>query len=129
MSSSANQAPAQAAPPASSNAAAPLAVDSEQENAEPSAANCWGRTDERTLWTRIWQGVAAGSLGVNLAAMAIEASTVVIVAGIIACLIAAAVIYLQFQLQDTDSTYSATTQNFMVHLEDEPSQWNGFSGS
>ena len=114
-SSGANQAPAPVAAPASSNAAAaaPLTVDDEQENEEPSAANCWGMTDERTLWTRIWQGVAAGSLGVNLAAMAIEASTVVIVAGIIACLIAAAVIYLQFQLQDTDSTYTATTQNFM----------------
>ena len=77
-------------------------------------------TDERTLWTRIWQGVAAGSLGVNLAAMAIEASTVVIVAGIIACLIAAAVIYLQFQLQDTDSTYIATRKCMDAHRRIDP---------
>jgi len=43
-------------------------------------------------------------MAVNLAAMAIEASAVAIVAGVFACVIAPVVIYLQFQLQDTDST-------------------------
>jgi hypothetical protein len=33
-----------------------------------------------------------------------EGSTVVIIAGIIACMIAPVVIYLQFQIQATDST-------------------------
>jgi hypothetical protein len=58
---------------------------------------------ERTLWTRIWQGVAAASLGLNVASMAIEATAVVIVAGIIACIIAPIVIFLQMRLQDTES--------------------------
>lgn len=68
--------------------------------------NCYGRLDERTIWTRIWQGIAAASMGVNIAAMVIEASTVAIVAGLFACIIAPVVIYLQHKLQDTDSTYS-----------------------
>jgi len=75
-----------------------------KEPEPPSMVNCWGLTDERTLWTRIWQGIAGASMAVNLAAMAIEASAVAIVAGGIACVIAPVVIYLQFKLQDTDST-------------------------
>jgi hypothetical protein len=66
--------------------------------------NCFGCDDERALWTRIWQGVAAASLGINLAAMAIEGSAVAIVAGLIACLIAPVVIILQMKLGDLDST-------------------------
>jgi hypothetical protein len=70
----------------------------------PKTENCFGCADERNIWTRIWQGVAAASIGVNLAAMVTEGSAVAIIAGIVACLIAPVVIYLQFKLQDTDST-------------------------
>jgi hypothetical protein len=60
---------------------------------------------ERTLWTRIWQGIAAASIVVNIVAMAIEQSAVSIVAGIIAVLIAPVVIKRQFDLQDTDCKF------------------------
>jgi hypothetical protein len=63
------------------------------------------RSLERTLWTRIWQGVAAASIVVNIVAMAIEQSAVSIVAGIIAVLIAPVVIKRQFDLQDTDCKF------------------------
>jgi len=105
MSATAATAPA-ATNLAAASAGPPLTVDAEENKPEErSAKNCWGMTDERLLWTRIWQGVAGASLAVNLAAMVIVSSAVAIVAGIIACLIAPVVIYLQFQLQDTDSTF------------------------
>ena len=63
------------------------------------------RSLERTLWTRIWQGLAAASIVVNIVAMAIEQSAVSIVAGIIAVLIAPVVIKRQFDLQDTDCKF------------------------
>jgi hypothetical protein len=68
--------------------------------------NCFGCPDERTIYTRIWQGIAIASFAINLAAMIIvDESIIMIVAGIVACLIAPVVIYLQFQIQDTDSTF------------------------
>lgn len=66
--------------------------------------NCFGCADERTIYTRFWQAVAIASLAVNIAAIAIEESVVMIVAGVVACCIAPVVIFLQFKLQDTDST-------------------------
>jgi hypothetical protein len=57
---------------------------------------------ERTFWTRLWQGIAGASLGINVAAMAIEGSAVTIAAGVVACVIAPFVIKRQMDLQDTD---------------------------
>lgn len=90
------------------SAVAALAITASNDiaNAETPKDNCFGCADERTIWTRIWQGVALTSVGVNVAAMVTEASAVAIIAGLVACLIAPVVIYLQFQLQDTESTYS-----------------------
>jgi Skp family chaperone for outer membrane proteins len=65
--------------------------------------NCFGCADERTVYTRIWQGFAATTLAVNLAAIIIEESAVMIVAGTIACCVAVVVIVLQFKIQDTDT--------------------------
>lgn len=58
---------------------------------------------KRTLTTRVAQGVAGASIVVNIVAMAIEASAVMIVAGLIAIAIGPFVIYTQMKLQDTDS--------------------------
>jgi hypothetical protein len=67
--------------------------------------NCFGCADQRTIYTRIWQGVAIASLAVNIAAMVVEASVVMIVSGVVACCVAPVVIFLQFKLQDSDSTF------------------------
>jgi hypothetical protein len=72
---------------------------------------------ERTMWTRIWQGVAAASLGLNVASMVIEGTAVVIVAGIIACIIAPIVIYLQMRLQDTESKSAFGCFNWYERVE------------
>jgi len=61
------------------------------------------REREKSLWTKIWQGLAAGSLAVNIAAMVIVGSGVTIAMGVIACLVAPVVIKQQNDLQDTDS--------------------------
>jgi hypothetical protein len=71
---------------------------------ERPSKNCFGCPDERTIYTRIWQGIAIASFAVNITAMIIEESIIIFVAGIVACMIAPIVIVLQFQLQDTDST-------------------------
>lgn len=66
--------------------------------------NCFGCPDERTVYTRIWQGIAIASFAINLSAMIIvDESVIIIIAGIVACIIAPVVIYLQFRIQDTDS--------------------------
>ena len=62
-----------------------------------------GPCGERTLWTRLWQGMAGASIVVNIIAMAIEGSTVAYIAGIVAVLVAPVVIVRQFKLQNTDS--------------------------
>ena len=86
--------------------AAALPEQPEENKADPSIGNCWGRTNERTLWTRLWQVVAGASLVVNLVAMAVTgAAAHVLVAGIVACIVAPIVFYLQFQLEDTECTY------------------------
>ena len=68
--------------------------------------NCFGCSDERTVYTRIWQGTAIASFAINLTAMIIvDESIIMIIAGIVACIIAPVVIYLQFRIQDTDSEF------------------------
>lgn len=59
-----------------------------------------GPCGERTLKTRIAQGVAGASIVVNVIAIAIEQSGVMIVAGIIALILGPIVIMQQFKLQD-----------------------------
>jgi hypothetical protein len=71
---------------------------------ERPSKNCFGCADERTVYTRIWQGLAITSFAVNITAIVIEESIIMIVAGVIACCIAPIVIFLQFKLQDNDST-------------------------
>ena len=75
--------------------------------------NCFGCPDERTIYTRIWQGIAIASFAINLAAMIIvDESIAMMIAGIVACIIAPVVIFLQFQIQDTDSKYLKVTFTF-----------------
>ena len=64
-----------------------------------------GRCANRTLTTRIAQGIAGASIAVNIAAIAINQSALMIVAGIVALVIASIVIMQQFQLQDTGSKW------------------------
>ena len=89
---------------ASSSVVGPLDVREADNTPElHSGKKCWGMTDERTLWSRIWQGVAVASLVINLVAMAIVGSVApVLVAGIVACVVAPIVFYLQFKLQETE---------------------------
>jgi len=64
------------------------------------------KSRERTFWTRLWQGLAMGSIGLAIAAMAVTGGAALpIVAGVIAIIVGAAVIKFQFDLQDTDSEY------------------------
>jgi hypothetical protein len=58
---------------------------------------------QRTLWTRLWHGIAGASIVVNVVAMALEGSAVAIIAGLFAACVAPIVILRQFQLQNTDS--------------------------
>ena len=85
-------------------ALAPAGGQNAGEAAKKDEGSLFDFLEDRTLWTRIWQGVAAASIALNLAAMAVEASAVAIVAGIVACCIAPVVIYLQFKLEDEDCT-------------------------
>ena len=59
-----------------------------------------GPCGQRTLATRVAQGVAGASIVINIFAIAIEQSGVMIVAGIIALVVGAVVITQQFNLQD-----------------------------
>lgn len=61
------------------------------------------RNREQSFWTKLWQGLAAASLAVNLAAMVIVGSGITIAMGVIACIVAPVVIKQQMDLQDTDS--------------------------
>jgi hypothetical protein len=61
------------------------------------------REIERSLWTKIWQGLAAASIAMNIAAMVIYGSGVAIAMGVIACIVGPIVIKRQMDLQDTDS--------------------------
>lgn len=56
-----------------------------------------------SLLTRIWYGIAVASVVLNVAAMAIAGPALAVVSGIVAVLIAPAVVYLQSKLEDTDS--------------------------
>lgn len=60
-----------------------------------------GQCADRTLTTRIAQGVAGASIVINIVAIAIEQSAVMILAGIIALVIGPIVIMQQFKIQDT----------------------------
>ena len=64
------------------------------------------RERERSFWTKLWQGLAAGSLAVNIVAMVIVGSGVTIAMGVIACIVAPVVFKRQMDLQDTDSKSS-----------------------
>ena len=60
---------------------------------------------ERNFFTKLWQGLAIACFALNIVAMAIQASAVSIIAGILFALpVSVAVFYFQMQLQDTDST-------------------------
>lgn len=60
------------------------------------------RDMERTIWTRVAQGIAGASIVLNLLAMILEASGSVVVMALIALAVGSVVIYFQFALQDTD---------------------------
>ena len=62
------------------------------------------RDMERTIFTRIVQGTAGASIVFNIVAMAIEGG-VTIGMGIIALIVGSLVIFFQFMIQDTDSTF------------------------
>jgi uncharacterized membrane protein len=58
---------------------------------------------ERTLWTRIWQGIAIACVVLSLVAMIYETgSAVVVIMGLFAFAVSGAVFYFQFQLEDMD---------------------------
>lgn len=65
--------------------------------------NLFGCEDDRSLWTRIWQGAAGASLVLNLVAMILAGGGITILSGLVAIAIAPIVIYLQFQLSELDS--------------------------
>lgn len=70
---------------------------------------------EKTFWTRLAEGLAIGSAVLAILAIVFSsASSVTIVAGIIALGVAGLVVYQQELLQDTDSKLScANTMNLM----------------
>lgn len=70
-----------------------------------------GPCGARTLWTRLWHGLAGASLIVNIVSMAIEASAASFIAGIIAVLVAPVVIVRQLKLQSTDSKLSSPSRS------------------
>lgn len=82
-------------------AAVPLRDIEDEEDEETKKK----RDRERSFWTKLWQGLAASSLAVNIAAMALIGSGVTIAMGVIACIVAPVVIKQQMDLQDTDSEY------------------------
>lgn len=61
------------------------------------------RERDKSIKTKIVQGVAAGSLAVNIGAMAIVGTGVTIAMGVVACVVAPVVIKRQMDLEDTDS--------------------------
>jgi hypothetical protein len=63
-----------------------------------------GKCANRTITTRVAQGVAGASIVLNIVAMALSFSGFTLVAGIVALIIAPIVIMQQFALQDTGST-------------------------
>jgi hypothetical protein len=71
-------------------------MESEDDDDKKGVKRWW---KERTLWTRIWQGVAIASFVVNIVAMVLEASAVAILAGIVALFISPVVFYFQIELQ------------------------------
>ena len=73
-------------------------VDGDEEEEE-------GMCGDRTMKTRIAQGVAGASIVVNIAAIALEQSVIMIVAGAIAVIIAPLVIMTQFKLEDTGGKF------------------------
>lgn len=84
-------------------AVANVAAAASNDGAEP-RNNCFDCADDRNLWTRLWQGIAAASVAVNIAAIVALGSAVTFVAGLVtASVIASVVIYLLFQRKEIDS--------------------------
>ena len=75
-----------------------------------------GLCGERTLKTRIAQGIAGASIVINVVAIAIEQSVVMIVAGIIALIIGPIVIWQQFNLQDTGCKFTMRFEMSILRL-------------
>ena len=61
---------------------------------------------ERSFWSKMWQGSAIASLALAIAAIVIEGSVVCIIAGVVAIAVAVVVFKYQFDLEDTDSTFT-----------------------
>jgi hypothetical protein len=61
------------------------------------------RDMERSFWTKLWLGLAAASIAMNIAAMVIYGGGITIAMGVIACVVGPIVIKQQMDLQDTDS--------------------------
>ncbi len=77
-------------------------VEAQVDREEDKEAKKW-RNMERTLMTRVVQGIALASLILNLLAMIYEWSAAAALAGIVAIPVGCAVIFYQFVLQDEDS--------------------------
>lgn len=60
------------------------------------------KANERSMWTNIWQGAAAGTIVLQLVAIGVYFSTVQLVALVVAVPVAGAVAFFQMQLQNTD---------------------------
>eukprot|EP00538_Stauroneis_constricta_P005186 CAMPEP_0119550798 /NCGR_PEP_ID=MMETSP1352-20130426/4241_1 /TAXON_ID=265584 /ORGANISM="Stauroneis constricta, Strain CCMP1120" /LENGTH=255 /DNA_ID=CAMNT_0007596753 /DNA_START=6 /DNA_END=773 /DNA_ORIENTATION=- len=81
-----------------------LATDEEDE------ATLKQRMQQRTLMTRIVQGIAIACFVVNIVSMALYGSTVMFITGIVSVLISIAVFKFQFDLQNTDSLRQVQNQ-------------------
>jgi hypothetical protein len=62
--------------------------------------NSWW--DDRSVQTRILQGVAIACAVVNIVAIAIAQGATIIIAGLVAILVSGAVFYFQLQIADDD---------------------------
>jgi F0F1-type ATP synthase assembly protein I len=60
------------------------------------------RDAQKTLISRVIQGVAVGCIVLNILAMALSSGTVVIVAGIVGIVVGGGVIFFQQELQNED---------------------------
>jgi hypothetical protein len=85
---------------------------------------------ERTLWTRIWQGIAIACVVLSLVAMIYEGgSGAVVVMGLFAFAVSGAVFYFQFQLQDMDCELPFGIDNACFFMKFLSLIWLSLSGS
>jgi len=89
--------------PLTASAARLQDIEAQADDGEDEEQKKW-RDMERTIFTRIIQGTAGASIVFNIVAMAIEGG-VTIGMGMIALIVGSLVIYFQFMIQDTDSTF------------------------